>query len=113
LLDFLQHEHLLYVLDNFEHVMDAAPFIAEIRWPSLVSIAGGKRVRWWFWSRFTSQKAPAAPSTLVNANERSATLSLETILVSGAMFPADPYEALVIIARGNRQRHERLVTQRS
>src|SRR3954471_8531181 len=44
------------------------------RWPSLVSIAGGKRVRWWFWSRFTSQKAPAAPSTLVNANERSATL---------------------------------------
>jgi len=75
-------------------------------------IAAGHRVRWWFRSWATAQVAAAAPTTPVQAEELAPTVATETISASGASCAAEPYEALVIIARGSRQRHELLVSRR-
>ena len=84
------------------------------RSPALLRIvSSGSRVRWWFRSRALGLQAPAAPSTPVIAAELATTISLDTVSASRTMLPADSYEALMVIARGSRQRHERLVTQRS
>jgi len=76
-------------------------------------VNSGNRVRWWFRSRALSSQASVAPSTPIVAAVRATTISLDTVSDSGAMLPADSYEALMIIARGSRQRHERFVSQRS
>ena len=86
----------------------------EQRSPAMLWIVNrGSRVRWWFRSRALSPQAPVAPVTTVVAAELATTISLDTVSASGAMLPAESYEALMVIARGSRQRHERLVTQRS
>lgn len=100
---------------------DAARQMANIRasnpsqqLPSaLLWIASNRsRVRWWFRSRPHSPQPSAAPATPL-VTEIAPAISLDTVSAAGALLPADSYEALMVIARGSRQRHERLVSRRS
>jgi hypothetical protein len=109
----LIHEMLLREAEAARQLAAVSETLSRAqRSPSLRGmVSGGKRVRWWFWSRVASQAAPIARSPHTDVEKREASAPLVTVSASGAMLPADPYQALVVIARGNRQRHERLVPQ--
>jgi hypothetical protein len=86
----------------------------EQRSPAVIWIVnGGSRIRWWFRSRTLGPQAPVEPNLPTVAAVLTTTISLDTVSASGAMLPAGSYEALMVIARGSRQRHERLVPRRS